>query len=155
VEENGLFGVLLNALIPVVINQNPNICIKKNHGYIMVLYLFIYLYFCDVAKLAIIHTKIWPNLEETRYERNYFMECFYKLGYLHECDAKSGNFIIFLKSGELISAIFSTKIHCMCQNYNLKENSKHLPPKKTLELTYLREPPGIIFHIPDNRMTPT
>jgi hypothetical protein len=33
---------------------------------------------------------------------------------------KSGNFTIFLKSGELISAIYSTKIHCMCQNYNLK-----------------------------------
>jgi hypothetical protein len=36
---------------------------------------------------------------------------------------KSGTFIItiiiILKSGELISAILFTKIHCMCQNHNL------------------------------------
>jgi hypothetical protein len=59
---------------------------------------------------------------------------------------KSGNFTIFLKSGELISAIYSTKIHCMCQNYNLKENSKHLPPKKTTG-TYISSRASR-YHIP-------
>jgi hypothetical protein len=68
--------------------SEPKYLNLKNHGYVMVFYLFIYLYFCDVAKLAIIHMKIWPNLAIDQIWKELFIESFYKLGYLQERDAE-------------------------------------------------------------------
>ncbi len=109
------------TLIPMVINQNPNIWIKKK-PWLHTGVLFIFLW-CSQTGHHHPHEDLATFGNRPDMKGIILTNPFINWATCMNVMQKSGTFIItiiiILKSGELISAILFTKIHCMCQNHNL------------------------------------